>query len=61
MNGAPGEGSPFAAEMADSAFSLIVTSPLKPSQFVFGLYARGDVTPDNTRDFDDLVAVATAS
>lgn len=41
VSGAPGDGSPFSLELRDKGkvTSVIVTSPFKPSDFVFGLYS----------------------
>ena len=64
INGSAGDGSVFAAEMKErsEATSIIVTSPFKPTTFVFGLYSRLPVTrlaPQRAM-FTKAVQVATA-
>ncbi len=64
INGSAGDGGVFAVEMKDQqeATSIIVTSPFKPTTFIFGLYSRLPATglaPQRAM-FASAVRVATA-
>ncbi|CAN7652551.1 hypothetical protein LJR219_005165 [Phenylobacterium sp. LjRoot219] len=64
-NGVPGDGTPFALELRDkeNTTSIVVTSPFKTTDFVFGLYSRRKDTEkiSSQKDvFEKAIRAATA-